>query len=210
MQSEPIRLSVILLAAGQSRRMGAQNKLLRPFAGTTVLEAALQAVLQAQKLLPEKGVDLSEIIVVVGHQSDKVESRLQTYPVRCVQNPDYTTGMGSSLACGVQASRRHSRGLMIFPGDLPAVRPDSIVRTAAAFAAGKPGRIVRPVYGERAGHPVIFDPLYRDELIRLRGDAGGKSVVAAHPSHLHEIPVNDPGVVQDFDTPEDFQRSSST
>jgi len=199
MKAEPgrLRLSWIVLAAGHSRRMGAADKLLLPLGETTVIEQTVQALSRA-------GADTDAILVITGANHHRLAACLVRYPVRLCHNPDHAEGIAASLRTGLQAATADTQAYAVCLGDLPFIRPDTL-RHLSATLARNPNRIIRPFFDNRPGHPVLFPLAFRDELLALRGDTGAQAVLAHHPDALLRIEVNDPGVVRDLDTPDDFR-----
>ena len=89
---------------------------------------------------------------------------------------------------------------------MPNVKPQTV--RAIDYALSTQGGIVVPYFHSERGHPVAFGEVFREELLALQGDSGAKAVLQAHPDKVHRLQVNDPGIVQDIDTPEDLQRLS--
>jgi len=186
----------ILLAAGASTRMGGANKLLLPYRGEPMVCGPARALLEA---------GLRPVVVVVGHDADAVERALEHLPVHTVVNPDFREGMGASLRAGVEALAPDAEAVAVALGDLPTLSGRSVRAVVEAFRASPRG-IAVPVFRGRRGHPVVFDLCrYRAALAAVHGDRGARAVVAAHPGDVLEVPVDDPGVVQDVDTPEAYE-----
>ena len=197
--STPVSLTAIILAAGRSRRMGAQNKLLLEVGGRPVLARVLAAFANAP---------VAEVIVVTGADHDRVASLVEGQePVRRAYNPDFESGMASSIRQGVQAARKDAAGFVICPGDLPFLSSNVVRRLCDVFVTQDPPRIVRPIYEARPGHPVIFDASFRGALVSIRGDQGARDVVRRNEAVLTRVPVEDEGVCQDVDTPEALRRA---
>jgi molybdenum cofactor cytidylyltransferase len=186
-------ISGILLAAGESRRMGKQ-KLLLPLKQSTILEQAVDSVV-------DSGV--SEVIVVLGHETEDLMKLLSTKPVKIVLNPDYKQGMSASIRAGVKALHKDTQGIMIFLADMPFIEQTVTRCLINNFIESDKG-IVVPTYDGRRGHPVIFSSTYRDELLKLQGDEGGKRIIDRHPEDLVEIEVGSDTVTRDIDTPTDY------
>jgi molybdenum cofactor cytidylyltransferase len=110
-------------------------------------------------------------------------------------------GMGASLACGVRAAGRR-QGYLVALADMPFVRPSSIAAVRQALEAGAP--LAAPYFRARRGHPVGFAGAFHAELIDLRGDVGARKLLDEHEAKLVKIPVGDPGVIRDIDTPGDL------
>jgi len=114
---------------------------------------------------------------------------------------DAAEGMGASLACAARAAGE-ADGYLIALGDMPFVRPSSIAAVRDALAGGAP--LAAPYFRARRGHPVGVSGRFRRELLALRGDAGAKQLLADNAPQLVKIPVGDPGVIRDIDTPGDL------
>lgn len=189
-------ISIIIPAGGLSERMGAVNKLLLPLKGRTVLEHVVDAAVQVRPL---------EILLVTGSDRDEVARVIASRDVRCVHNPEFAEGMGSTLRTGIAAASPEASGYAILLADLPFVRSQTIRLLAENLTAD---RIVVPTYEGERGHPVFFGRSFRDELLSLRGDTGGRRIIDAHPDAVDLIETSDPGTVRDINTAEDYDRAS--
>lgn len=186
-------LTAIVLAAGRSRRMGEENKLLLDVGGCSVLTRVLQAFTAAP---------VSDIVVVTGAQHEAVASvAAQESGVRVIHNDTYSSGMASSIRCGVQSAHPESDAYAICPGDLPLLTAETVRRLCEAFAAHPSPRILLPTCDGRQGHPVIFERSFRAALLGLRGDRGAREVLRDHEQAVVRVPVDDEGIFTDVDTP---------
>lgn len=191
----------LILAAGESSRMGRAKALLAsPTAGVSFLE-------QLASALRSGGV---ADVIVIGRPDDTAlqdsAARLDP-PVRLVHNPHAHMGQLSSVIAGLNvADRPGTRGILVAPVDVPLVTGDTITALLAAFAATL-APIVRPVHHGRHGHPVVFARAVFDELRHADPSRGARAVVSAHESTLVNVEVDDPGVLVDIDTPEDYART---
>ena len=188
-------IPAVVLAAGAGKRMGAVKPLLEIDG-----EPALARVIEAAR-----GAGMKEIIVVLGHAAGGIKERLDLSGCRTVVNPDYSSGMASSLRAGIGALPPEARGFIVLHADMPYVSPKTI---ESVIAAGKAGaRIAAPVYRGKRGFPVYIDRDCIAGLVEtLLGEIGARDYIAAHPEELLEIPVDDPGAVTDLDTPEDLRK----
>lgn len=176
----------LLLAAGQGRRFGG-NKLLYPLDNGTPMVLASARPLRAV---------LSETIAVVDNTDGEVARLLAQAGLQVVCNPQARKGVGTSIACGVAASR-HAGGWVIALGDMPFI-PQTIVHAVVAALAGG-ADIVAPVNQGQRGHPVGFSARYAEALMNLRADEGARGLIAAHRDSLELIEVDVRGVLLDID-----------
>lgn len=187
--------AAVILAAGLSRRAGPTNKLLRELAGKPLLLHAVEAAL-ASRARP--------VVVVLGHQAEQVAPLLAGLPVRIAINPAPEAGMAGSLAAGIAAVAGTAPAAFILLGDMPHVRPSTLDRLAEALDAAPARSVAVPVHGGQRGHPVLWRSRHFPELVRLTGDRGGRELIARAGNALLELPVDDPGILADYDRPEDF------
>lgn len=188
-------ISAIVLAAGRSQRMGAQ-KLLLPFGSKTVIAHIVDQ-------LTASSVD--EIYVVIGCQGKRVSQELSDRPVYIVNNPNYESGMLSSVRCGLEAINQKCRTVLVALGDQPSVTTKLIDQMVHIFACSEK-QILVPLYDNRRGHPIIFSSVYRGEISANYDDVGLRGLLHAHKEDIFELPVAEAGVLSDMDYPEDYQR----
>ena len=188
----------IVLAAGLSTRMGALKQLL-PLGecGKTVIEVVVERLLSC----------VDEVVVVLGHRAGHISSRLSGSGARCVVNDDYEDGMISSVRCGIR-SAAPVMGYLICLGDQPAVDA-RVAATVVEEARSNKSGIIIPTYDGKRGHPVFIHRKYADEILNLDRDEGLNAVTRGHPEDTMEVPVSDSGVLEDMDTPEDYDRTLS-
>lgn len=179
----PGSVSAIVLAAGLSTRMG-RNKPLMPWEGTTVLGATVAHV---------TAVGFGEIVLVTGHEADAVAACAPP-GVRIVFSPDYASGMGTSIACGVRATAPDAGGFLIHLGDMPRVPCSHL---AALVAALEPSSAVATRVGDRLGSPAAFGRDFRDRLAGLTGDRGARSLLSAVEVSAVELEAD---LAMDLDT----------
>jgi molybdenum cofactor cytidylyltransferase len=211
-------VAALVLAAGRSRRMAPADKLLAPLAGVPVIVRTVDAVLAASlapvlaaPLAPILAAPLAPVLVVTGDQGPGIAAVLGSRPVVLVSNPEPDAGLSGSLRVGLAALPAACRGVLICLGDMPLVRPDTLAALVAAFESGhgRPGgeeAVWVPVAAGRRGNPVLWGRGWFARLAALRGDRGGRGLLAAHPGAVRELAVADPGVLIDIDTPEALQR----
>jgi len=188
-------ICAIVLAAGQSRRMGVQ-KLLLPLGSKTVIAHVVDEVLRST---------LGAVYVVVGCEATRITEALTGRRVTFVTNPDTEGDMLSSVRCGLQALPPQCKAAMVVLGDQPAITSALIDAMVRAFAETDKG-ILAPLYGGKRGHPILFSVRYRDEILERYDAVGLRGLLHAHSDDLLELRVANPGVLSDMDRPEDYQR----
>lgn len=193
MGRSPIDVSAILLAAGASRRFGAADKLLAEIDGIPLVARVAARLCSA---------DLSDVIAVTvpPPAGDAVMATLSPFPLRIVHNAEHERGIGTSITCGVAAAPATS-GLMIVPGDMPALDANLLAQLLATFRRCGGTRIVVPVNaaGEQR-NPVVWPASLRAALLALQAEAGGKTLLAANSDHILKVQWNDEAAFEDIDT----------
>ncbi len=190
------RVAAIVLAAGRSSRMGAQNKLLADIAGKPMVRRVVETAL-AGKARP--------VLVVTGHQAADVGAALSGLHVTLVANPDYAGGLASSLKAGIRAVPEECDGALVLLGDMPRIGAEHVDQLIDALAAA-PESIVVPVHEGRQGNPVLWPRRYFPELMQLEGDAGAQRLIAAHRGDVREVDLLTDAIFVDVDTPEALDR----
>lgn len=197
---------VIVLAAGSSSRMGA-HKLLLPLGGRPLVAYAVAAACASAA---------EPVVVVLGRDADDVRAALPPGRYVTMVNPDYASGMASSVRAGLRALRAagggrgrkpdsSTAGALIALADQPLAGADlfdALLRAATEY----PDEIVAARYDGRRGNPVVFPAALFAELERVEGDEGGRGVIARHPDLLRVIDWPDPRAALDVDRPEDYAR----
>jgi molybdenum cofactor cytidylyltransferase len=169
-------ICAVVLAAGLSSRMGVQ-KLLLPFGGKTV----------------------------IGHIVDQISAELSGRAVSIVNNPNYESGMLSSVRCGLKSLPEKCRAVMVVLGDQPSITTELIDQMLESFAATEKDILV-PLYEGERGHPVLFSVKYRDEIMTHYDDVGLRGLMHEHSEEIFELEVPTASVLWDMDYPEDYRR----
>lgn len=196
MSGRVIEVSGILLAAGESRRMGRFKQLL-PLAGKTFVERCVDNLLAS---------DISEILVVTGHRSADVRRAIGGRAVRFVHNPDYSEGgMATSVKAGIESLSAKSQAVLIALVDQPRV-PSRVIDALIDAYRKERALIIIPTCRGKKGHPVLIDLDLRNEILAMNPETGLRTVVRAHVDRTMSIEVNDDSILDDFDRPEDYAR----
>jgi len=195
MQDAPV-ICAIVLAAGLSRRMGAQ-KLLLPFGGSTVIAHVVDRVLASV---------VAHTCVVVGRDGEAVAAALAGRAISIVTNPEDNSEMLDSVRCGLRALPAECGAVLVALGDQPGVSAPLIDEMAAAQRVSGKGIIV-PAWEGKRGHPLLFAVCYRDELFEGYDQTGLRGLLCEHPDDVCEHRVATPWALADMDTPEDYRRA---
>ena len=188
-------ITVIILAAGSSSRLGRPKQLL-DLGGRPVLQHVIDAAAKA-------GAD--EIAIVVGHAADQVAKAVSLPPqARLVHNPDHTKGQSTSLRAGLLAANPAAGAVVILLGDQPGVRPDAIASVVEAWREGA-GPVAQASYEGRPAHPTVFDRSVWPELGGAAGDEGARSLLIVHPEWVRPVEVGGQPP-DDIDTEQDYAR----
>jgi molybdenum cofactor cytidylyltransferase len=188
-------ISGILLSAGLSSRFGSPKAL------------ACVDNMPAITLLLEKltATSLSEIIVVLGADSQLIEPCLFKHKmIQVVHNKDYKLGQTSSVQTGLGSVAPDAKGFMIIPVDCPFVRAQTVQQMIERFDASR-FQILVPTFDEHRGHPPLFDIRFKDPILKLNpAQQGLNDFMHSHSKAVRTIEINDPGITQTFNTPEEF------
>ncbi len=189
-------VGAVVLAAGQSKRMGEAKVLLPWRDGRCVLEQVLSVLEQSR---------LAEICVVLGSGAAAIEQQLRSYDIRTARNPNYAHGeMLSSLQVGLRALPAHIQAALVVLGDQPRLQPSVIYKLLTAYARGGAG-IVAPIYEGKRGHPILIDRAYWPELLALQ-EGAPRDVIAKYARDTTLVPVTNDSVLADVDTPQDYAK----
>ena len=187
------RIAGIVLAGGQSRRMGVVNKLLVKVDGKAMVRHAVDTVRAA-------GAD--PVIVVTGHEAERVRDALADADVTFVHNDDYAEGLSTSLRTGIAAVPDSCDGAVVALGDMPRLRADHVARLMGAFSVAEGHAICVPTWQGKRGNPVLWARRFFGEIAEVDGDVGAKHLIGAYAEFVHEVEMPDSGVLIDVDSPE--------
>jgi len=187
-------LSAVLLAAGESRRMGSINKLTLPINGKPLLRRTAETLARA---------DLVELVVVVGHEQEVARELLQGIPARIVYNADFREGQMTSVFHGLAALQQPCAGVMICLSDQALLDVEDI-RTIVHGFASCPTSIMVPVYKGQRGNPVVLDYAHRETILADRKNLGCKRLIEKNPELVTVLEMPNDHVLMDLDTPEAY------
>jgi molybdenum cofactor cytidylyltransferase len=190
-------VSAVVLAAGESKRMGEKKELL-PIAGEHMIRVVVEKLLRSSKV--------DEVIVVLGNRADDVGRALAGVTderLELVGNRRFREGMGTSLAQGVRACSWGTDAILIALGDAPFFTVENVDALIDAHAAG--AAIAVPLSGGRRGHPVVFDGAHRGELEELGGDTGARDILEREAAAVAEVEIEDDAFLVDIDDRDDYE-----
>ena len=190
-------ISAIILAAGESRRMGVQNKLLLQIDSEVLIRKFVKSVSNSL---------VDAVLVVVGFEAEKIKAVLHDQSVKFVENPSYEEGMTTSIQSGVKASSNESTGLMICLADMPFAETSDLNLLIQAFndyRSTESSLIIVPVFQGNRGNPVLFSEVFRDKILTHKGE-GCREIVRQFPHYVKEVSMENDNLLRDIDTPEDY------
>ena len=176
--------------------MGEPKQLL-PFGGSTIVETVVDNMLSAK---------FDEVIVVVGHRAEEIQTQLGTRPIKTVFNPDYRDGMLTSAQTGIQTLEAGDAFALMLV-DQPFITSALIDQVVDAYQQTEKG-IALPSYNYKRGHPVIFDQKYASDILALTSDSGGVRILfKKYDDDIHYVTVDTDAVLRDIDDREDYERA---
>ena len=185
------RVAAIVLAAGSSRRMGSVNKLLAEVDGTPLVRSAAEAAVASRA---------ASVVVVTGHEADRVEDAVSGLEVAVVHNANHKGGLSTSLRVGLAAVPADADGVVVLLGDMPSITPEMVDRVIAAW---RPDAIVVSTSGGKRGNPVLWPRRFFPDLMAVTGDTGGRSIIEANRASVVEVELGEAAAL-DIDTPGDL------
>jgi molybdenum cofactor cytidylyltransferase len=192
-KSQGPKIGVLLLAAGQSRRMGGPNKLLAEIDRSPMIAHV------ARRLLASRA---RPIVAVLGNQADAVDAALGRLPIERVRNPEFAAGLSTSLKRGLAALPPDLDGALVCLGDMPLISGRHLERLIAAFNPLEGRAIIVPTRRGKRGNPVLWSKRFFPEMAELAGDVGAKHLIGEHAELVAEVEMDDDAVLVDIDTPE--------
>lgn len=184
------KVHAVVLAAGQSSRMGGPNKLMADFSGRPLIRRTVERALAAK---------ISGATVVTGHQAARIRAALDGLDIGVAHNPDFASGLASSLKTGIAAVPGDAAGALVVLGDMPAVSSADLDRLVAAFGKGGGQAIVRATHGGKRGNPVILPRALFAAVAQLEGDTGARHLVEAGLMPVVDVEIGE-GAAIDVDT----------
>ncbi|WP_085906558.1 NTP transferase domain-containing protein [Kiloniella majae] len=187
------KVTAVLLAAGQSRRMGPENKLLQEWQGKPLVKWVADNIGKSH---------VEHTIVITGHEADLVQESLQPNDVEYVHNPDFADGLSTSLIKGLMAVPADSDAVLICLGDMPSIHSAQLNKLISAYDPENGAAICVPTFEGKRGNPVLWSRNFIPEMLNLKGDSGARHLLGNYPGDLQEVVMDNTSVLSDIDTPE--------
>jgi molybdenum cofactor cytidylyltransferase len=195
-----ISIGAVVLAAGQSTRMG-RPKMIMPWKNTTIIAKVVETLVNA---------DVNPIVIVTGGAHEEVEKAVSNFPVKCVFNPQYRNGeMLYSLQAGLSSMQPDVNAVLIVLGDQPFIQ-GKVVRDVMEVYRREFAELVVPSYQMRRGHPWLVDRHLWEQLMALSPPQTLRHFMRANDERIQYLNVNTPSILQDLDTPEDYAQQHPT
>jgi len=199
-------ISAILLAAGESKRMQGENKLIKEINGMALIKHSVKNIL---------GSAIDELIIVLGHEKVKIENIIEkNKKIKFIFNENYKTGISSSIKKGLGHISKKSEAFFICLGDMPDINQNiynKLIKTRYNYnkklIPEKKKEIIIPIFGEKDGNPILFSKFMKKEILGIDGDFGAKNIIEKNKNKILYVPIKSSGITIDFDTNEDFNIS---
>jgi len=195
------KIACIVLAAGQSRRMGANNKLHLPVDGVPLLRRTVKTLQDSE---------LGEMIVVLGYQSQSTHTLLDGLAVRTAYNEAYLSGQMTSVHCGLSALKKSCAGVMIALGDQPALSVAEINYLIKAYHKRNNAEVIVPTFQGARGNPIVISQQCRSDIVSGKRNLGCRKFIENNPDLVEMVEMPGPGVIIDLDTPLEYDNYCSS
>jgi len=186
-------ISAILLAAGQSKRMNDENKLIKKIKGKPLIKHSVINILESS---------IDELIIITGHQNKILEKIIdKNDKIKIIFNSQFKTGMASSIKIGIKSLSKKTKAFFICLGDMPMVNKQ-IYNQLIKFVNNK--EVIIPTYKKQQGNPILFSITMKDKIMNIKGDEGAKEILKKNKDKILNLPINDQAIVKNYNTLDSF------
>ena len=190
-------ISAILLAAGESKRMADENKLIKKYKSIPLIKHAVSNVLNSP---------IDELIIVLGYQKKSIEKIIgENKKIKFIANPNFESGIASSIKKGLDSLSKETKAFFICLGDMPNVNKEIYNQLINASFSNKDKEIFVPYYQERQANPILFSKKMKDEIQKIEGDFGAKKIIADNEKKVFKLSILDKEIITDFNNITDFE-----
>ena len=190
-------ISAILLAAGQSKRMINENKLVKNYKNIPLIKYAVDNVLNSS---------IDELIIVLGYLKEVIEKIIdENKKIKFTNNPNFESGIASSIKIGLDNLSKETEAFFICLGDMPNVNKEIYNQLINLSFSNKDKEIFVPYYQERQANPILFSKKIKGKIRRIEGDFGAKKIIADNEKKVFKLSIRDKGVITDFNNITDFE-----
>ncbi len=187
------KIAVLILAAGQSRRMGPDNKLLALVDGKPMVRHVSEQAIACKA---------DHVLMVTGHDADNVLKTVWDLELDSVQNPDFADGLSTSLKSGFEILKNDFEGVLVCLGDMPFVTADILNTLIDAFDPEEGRAIIVPSVKGKRGNPALISTQFFEDIQQITGDMGAKALINNNEHVVHAIEIDSSSIFADIDTPE--------
>jgi len=186
-------ISVILLAAGQSKRMEGENKLTKNYNNLALINHAVKNIVDS---------DIDELIIVLGYQNEIIKKIInKNKKIKFVFNKDFKSGMASSIKTGLKHLSKLTEYFFISLGDMPNVNKEVY---NVLLQSRKNQNVIIPTFNEQEGNPVLFPKKMKKEFLKINGDIGAKKILKSYKKNVIKIKISNSGILENFNTNDNF------
>jgi len=190
-------ISAILLAAGESKRMVDENKLVKKYKNIPLIKHSVSNALNSS---------IDELLIVLGYQKEVIEKIIEeNKKIKFITNPNFESGIASSIKKGLDSLSKETEAFFICLGDMPNVNKEIYNQLINASFSNKDKEIFVPYYQERQANPILFSKKMKDEIQKIEGDFGAKKIIADNEKKVFKLSIQDKGVITDFNNINDFE-----
>jgi len=190
-------ISAILLAAGESKRMVDENKLVKKYKNIPLIKHSVSNALNSS---------IDELLIVLGYQKEVIEKIIEeNKKIKFITNPNFESGIASSIKKGLESLSKETEAFFICLGDMPNVNKEIYNQLINASFSNKDKEIFVPYYQERQANPILFSKKMKNEIKKIEGDFGAKKIIANNKKKVFKLSIQEKGTITDFNNINDFE-----